>query len=426
MGNVKRIPYGVSNFLDIVQRNQYYVDKTMYIPKLEAEADSLFFIRPRRFGKSLLLSMLRAYYDINMKDRFQELFGNLWIGSHPTPEQGLYQVLLLDFSKITGNIETLPEEFNIYCNIRLNDFIERYKDYYSAEFVQAVKAEKRAYSKLNMIDIQAKNRNIPLYLLVDEYDSLTNVVLKEHGEKIYRSLELIGGFYSDVFNIFKGKFCRSFISGLSPIALDDLIDGFNSGWHISTKPAFNQMLGFSTKDVREMFQYYKENGVIGKDSDIKISLEELKSWYGNYCFSENALETQSEVFNCDMVLNYLNKYMKIGKSPEQLIPLNTKTDYDKTKKLLQLNKLNGDHKRGIYKIAEKGEVVSNLETSASAKDLLNPNIFFSLLFSYGMLTIKGTRGDMMILGIPNNNVRKYLMEQYGEKIPLDIEVEVIH
>lgn len=143
-------------------------------------------------------------------------------------------------------------------------------------------------------------------------------------------------------------------------------------------------------------------------------------------FSENALETQSEVFNCDMVLNYLNKYMKIGKSPEQLIPLNTKTDYDKTKKLLQLNKLNGDHKRGIYKIAAKGEVVSNLETSASAKDLLNPNIFFSLLFSYGMLTIKGTRGDKMILGIPNNNVRKYLMEQYGEKIPLDIEMEVIH
>ena len=106
MENVKRIPYGVSNFLDIVQRNQYYVDKTMYIPKLEAEPDSLFFIRPRRFGKSLLLSMLRAYYDINMKDRFQELFGNLWIGSHPTSEQGQYQVLLLDFSKITGNIVT--------------------------------------------------------------------------------------------------------------------------------------------------------------------------------------------------------------------------------------------------------------------------------------------------------------------------------
>ena len=418
MRNVKRIPYGESNFLDIVQRNQYYVDKTMYIPKLEAEPDSLFFIRPRRFGKSLLLSMLSSYYDINQKGRFQELFGNLWIGSHPTPEQGLYQVLFLDFSKITGNIDTLPEDFNSYCNIRLNNFIERYKDYYSTEFVREVKEEPVAKNKFNMIDAEAKNRNIPLYLIIDEYDNFTNVVLNEQGEKVYWALTHASGFYRDMFKVFKGMFSRIFLSGVSPVTLDDLTSGFNIGWHISTKSAFNQMLGFSTEDVREMFEYYKENGVIRQDCDVEAVIKEMKPWYDNYCFSKNALNTQSKVFNCDMVLYYLRNYAENGEGPELMIDPNTKTDYNKMKKLLQLDKLDGDRKGIIYEIAEKGEIISNLETSFPAKALTNPDMFISLLFYYGMLTIKGTFGDQLILGIPNNNVRKqyyeYLIEQYQE------------
>ena len=369
--------------------------------------------------------MLRAYYDINMKDRFQELFGNLWIGSQPTPEQGKYQVLLLDFSKITGNIDTLPEDFNSYCNIRLNDFIERYKDYYGAEFVREVKEEPVAKNKFNLIDAEAKNRNIALYLIIDEYDNFTNVVLNEQGEKVYWALTHASGFYRDMFKVFKGMFSRIFLTGVSPVTLDDLTSGFNIGWHISTKPAFNQMLGFSTEDVREMFEYYKENGVIRQDCDVEAVIEEMRPWYDNYCFSKNALNTQSKVFNCDMVLYYLRNYAENGEGPELMIDPNTKTDYNKMKKLLQLDKLDGDRKGIIYEIAEKGEIISNLETSFPARFLTNPKMFVSLLFYYGMLTIKGTRGDKMILGIPNNNVRKqyyeYLMEQYEEKASLDIE-----
>ena len=415
---VKRIPYGVSSFIDIVQRNQYYVDKTMYIPKLEAETDSLFFIRPRRFGKSLFLSMLSSYYDINQKERFQELFGNLWIGSHPTEEQGHYQVLLLDFSKIGGDINSLQEDFNDYCCIRLNDFIERYKRYYSAEFVKEVKENPIAKNKLNLLDAEAKNRNIPLYLIVDEYDNFTNVVLNEHGEKVYAALTHASGFYRDIFKVFKGMFSRIFMTGVSPVTLDDLTSGYNIGWHISTKPVFNQMLGFSTENVRKMFEYYKENGGIRQDCDVETVIEEMKPWYDNYCFSEDALETQSKVFNCDMVLYYLRNYAETGEEPKQMIDPNTKTDYNKMKKLLQLDKLDGDRKGIINEIAEKGEIISNLETSFPAKALTNPDMFISLLFYYGMLTIKGTFGDQVILGIPNNNVRKqyyeYLLEQYQD------------
>lgn len=423
MENVKRIPYGVSDFVDIIKRNQYYVDKTMYIPKLEEEADSLFFIRPRRFGKSLLLSMMCAYYDINQSDRFEELFGKLWIGSHPTPYRGKFQVLFLDFSKIGGDIKDLKENFNNYCNIRLDNFIERYKRAYRPEIVEKIKSAPTAVDKLNMIDTEAKDANMQLYLIIDEYDNFTNVVLNEHGEKVYWALTHAKGFYREVFKMFKGMFTRIFMTGVSPVTLDDLTSGFNIGWHISTKPAFNQMLGFSTEDVREMFEYFKSAGKVRPDCDVESVIAEMKPWYDNYCFSEDALRTQSRVFNCDMVLYYLRNYIETGESPRQMIDPNTKTDYNKMKKLLQLDKLGGNRKGVIYEIAEQGEIISNLETTFPAETLTNPKMFVSLLFYYGMLTIKGTHGSRLMLGIPNNNVRKqyyeYLLEQYEEKASLD-------
>lgn len=423
MDRVKRIPYGVFDFVDIVERNQYYVDKTMYIPKLEDEADALFFIRPRRFGKSLFISMLQAYYDVNMKGRFQELFGNLWIGSHPTEYQGQFQVLYFDFSKIGGDISTLKENFNSYCNIILNSFIERYKQYYSEDFVQTVKSASSSRDKLNLINTEARLRGNKLYLIIDEYDNFTNVVLNEHGERVYRALTHASGFYREIFKVFKGMFSRIFMTGVSPVTLDDLTSGFNIGWHISTKPAFNQMLGFSTEDVREMIEYYKRTGKLSQSCDTDAIIRDMKPWYDNYCFSTSALDTQSKVFNCDMVLYYLRNFMEMGKAPEQMLDPNTKTDYSKMKKLLQLDKLDGDRKGIIYEIVEKGQIVSNLETSFPASALTDPDIFVSLLFYYGMLTIEGTRGDKLILGIPNNNVRKqyyeYLLEQYAEKAPLN-------
>ena len=423
MENVKRIPYGVSDFVDIIKRNQYYVDKTMYIPKLEEEADSLFFIRPRRFGKSLLLSMMCAYYDINQSDRFEELFGKLWIGSHPTPYRGKFQVLFLDFSKIGGDIKDLKENFNNYCNIRLDNFIERYKRAYRPEIVEKIKSAATVVDKLNMIDTEAKDANMQLYLIIDEYDNFTNVVLNEHGEKVYWALTHAKGFYREIFKMFKGMFTRIFMTGVSPVTLDDLTSGFNIGWHISAKPAFNQMLGFSTEDVREMFEYFKSAGKVRPDCDVESVIAEMKPWYDNYCFSEDALRTQSRVFNCDMVLYYLRNYMETGESPRQMIDPNTKTDYNKMKKLLQLDKLDGNRKGVIYEIAEQGEIISNLETTFPAETLTNPKMFVSLLFYYGMLTIKGTHGSRLMLGIPNNNVRKqyyeYLLEQYEEKASLD-------
>ena len=420
---IKEVPYGVSDFVTIVEQNIYYVDKTMYIPKLEKEARNLFFIRPRRFGKSIFLGMLHAYYDCRTKDKFQEWFGNLWIGKHPTPNQGRYQVMHLDFSQVGGNIEKLEENFNFYLGLQMDRFVSDYALYYSEETTRQVKAISNAGAKLAIIQAEAKSKGYPLYLIIDEYDNFTNTVLNEQGEDVYWAITHAEGFYRDIFKKFKGSFERIFITGVSPVTLDDVTSGFNIGWHISTKEEFNQMLGFSTEDVREIFTYYKEVGQIPADRDIEAIINEMKPWYDNYCFSEDALQTQSRVFNCDMVFYYLRNYMRRGEGPKEMIDPNTKTDYNKMKRLLQLDKLDGDRKGVIRTIAENGEITCRLEETFPAHKITDPEVFPSLLFYYGMLTIKGTKGAKLVLGIPNNNVRKqyygYLQELFEEKARLD-------
>ena len=422
--NVKRLPYGINDFEAVIEQNQYYVDKTMYLPLLENQPSNIIFIRPRRFGKSIFLSMLHAYYDCSKKKKFQTLFGDLWVGKHPTPLQGRYQVLHLDFSYVGGSIDKLEENFDMYLRVKLDGFMRIYQDSYLEDFKEKFFKSDSATEKLALLQDETATKSIPLYLIIDEYDNFTNTVLNEQGEKVYWAITHADGFYRDVFKKFKGMFERIFITGVSPVTLDDVTSGFNIGWHISTKPEFNQMLGFSLEEVRKMFAYYKEVGGIPATSDIEVMIDEMKPWYDNYCFSEDALKNQSKVFNCDMVIYYLRNYMDRGEAPKQMIDPNTMTDYNKMKKLLLLDKLDGNRKGIIRTIAETGQIVTSLENTFPASRLTNPQTFTSLLFYYGMLTIKDTFGDMLILGIPNNNVRKqyygYLLEQYQEEKFVDL------
>lgn len=420
---VKLVPYGVADFATVIEQNLYYVDKTMFIPELEKQPRNLFFIRPRRFGKSIFLSMLYSYYDCTQSHKFQSLFGNLWIGQHPTPLQGKYQVLFLDFSQITGNIDKLETKFNSYLSINLDAFVRQYSEYYQAE-MEEILAQEDFEEKMELIFKAAKAHQYHLYLIIDEYDNFTNVILNERGENVYHAITHADGFYRDVFKKFKGNFERIFMMGVSPVTLDDVTSGFNIGWNISIKPEFDEMLGFSTTDVMGMFTYYKEHGSIPVDSDIDAIVNDMKPWYDNYCFAEEALKKKTRMFNCDMVLYYLRNYMDNGCSPRQMIDPNTRTDYGKMKKLLQFDKLDGERKGIIRKIAEEEQIVTQLYESFSAYQIPKAEIFPSLLFYYGMLTIKGTRGSKLILGIPNNNVRKqyygYLEEEYQAKAYVDV------
>ena len=424
MNKIKQLPYGVSDFESVIRDNLYYVDKTMYIPMLEEQPRNLMFIRPRRFGKSLLLSMLKTYYDKAKKDQFEEIFGSLWIGKHPTPLMGRYQVMHLDFSQIGGTIDELEKRFDEYLCYRLDAFVNKYADDYPDYFIKAFFECKTYTGKLIQITTTANELRIPMYLIIDEYDNFTNVVLSEKGEEVYHKMTHAEGFYRDVFKKFKGTFERIFFTGVSPVTLDDLTSGFNIGWNISTLFYFDKMLGFSTDEVREMFKYYKEAGLLPDNCDIEAMIEEMKPWYDNYCFAKECLKDGNRVFNSDMVLFYLRNYVMYKSSPEVMLDPNTKTDYNKLRNLIQLDCLDGDRKGILRKIAEEGEIVAEVLPSFPAYQLIRPRMFVSLLFYYGMLTIKGMRGARPILSIPNNNVRmqyyNFLMEEYDRRCSIEV------
>ena len=424
MNKIKQLPYGVSDFEYVMRENFYYVDKTMYIPQLEAQPNNLMFIRPRRFGKSLLLSMLKTYYDKAKKDQFEEIFGSLWIGKHPTELMGRYQVMHLDFSRIGGSIDELEKKFDEYLCYTLDAFVRKYADDYPDYFIKSFFECKTYTGKLIQITTTANRLRIPMYLIIDEYDNFTNVVLSEKGEEVYHKMTHAEGFYRDVFKKFKGTFERIFFTGVSPVTLDDLTSGFNIGWNISTLFYFDKMLGFSTDEVREMFKYYKEAGLLPDNCDIEAMIEEMKPWYDNYCFAKECLKDGNRVFNSDMVLFYLRNYVMYKSSPEVMLDPNTKTDYNKLRNLIQLDRLDGDRKGILRKIAEEGEIVAEVLPSFPAYQLIRPRMFVSLLFYYGMLTIKGMRGARPILSIPNNNVRmqyyNFLMEEYDRRCSIEV------
>ena len=416
MEQIRQIPYGVSDFRSVREDNLYYVDKSMYIKALEDQPWALFFVRPRRFGKSLFINMMRLYYDKLEAENFEKLFGDLYIGQHPTPLRNKYQVLYLDFSQIGGGIDELYAQCDTYLSVCLDGFVRKYADDYPDYFIDEYFKDTNANTRLVHITRIAKELQIPLYLIIDEYDNFTNVVLNEQGEEMYHAITHADGFYRDLFKKFKGNFERIFLTGVSPVTLDDLTSGFNIGWNASTQPELDKMLGFSTTDVREMFTYYKSVGMLPAESDVEAMIEEMRPWYDNYCFAEECLSDGNRVFNCDMVLYYLRNYVNNGHAPKNMLDPNTKTDYSKLKKLIQLDRLDGDRKGVLMQVIEEGQILADLYTSFSAMEMTDPEVFPSLLFYYGMLTIKGSRGSRLVLGIPNNNVRKqyysYLLENY--------------
>lgn len=391
---------------------------------LENQPSNLFFIRPRRFGKSIFLSMMRAYYDITQKEKFEARFGNLWIGSHPTPLQGKFQVLFLDFSRASGGRGSLAENFDEYCSMAMDVFGKVYEPYYYPGYAAEMKSHSGFVNKLNFLNFHSAEYGAKLYLIIDEYDNFTNVVLNEQGKEVYHALTHASGFYREIFKKFKGMFERIFMTGVSPVTLDDLTSGFNIGWNISTDHQFNMMLGFSETDVRTMLQYYKDAGQLPADVNIEAMIREMKPWYDNYCFAKESLERDPKMFNCDMVLYYLRHYMSLGKSPEQMIDPNTRTDYNKMKKLIRLDKLDGNRKGVLRKITEEGQIVTSLIDTFPAAEIANPEIFPSLLFYYGMLTITARRGVRVVLSIPNNNVRKqyyeFMLDEYQDTRHIDL------
>lgn len=424
---VKKIPYGVAKFEEVRIENFYYVDKTMYLPQMEDVGDYLFLIRPRRFGKSLFVSMLRAYYDIAAADRFDRLFGGLWIHEHPTPLRNSFQVIYFDFSLIgTGKgTDDLERNFNSYCGIALDTFAETYAKYYDESFVSEVKSMVTARDKLNYINLHAAKRGYPLYLIVDEYDNFTNAVLSDSGIDMFRNLTHSSGFFREYFKIFKAMFSRTFLIGVSPVTLDDLSSGYNIDWNISQDPRFNHMLGFTETDVEVMFRYYKEHGKLRPDADIEAMTAEMQPWYNNYCFSRECLG-DDRLYNCDMVFYYLNHQIAFGRPPGEMLDKNIRTDIRKVWMLADIidrGSRREDRMSVIEEIAAKGGITMKLRSSFPAEYITEDENFRSLLYYYGLLTMDREVFGELRMVIPNNCVQEqywtFMRDYYRKSADMD-------
>ena len=422
MEKYKLLPYGISNYAQIKRENKYMVDKTKYLELMEKAGNFLLLIRPRRFGKSLFLSMMESYYDIESKGSFDHLFGDTYAGSHPTPEHNEYQVLRLDFSKPGGTKDTLEENVNGYLDLLYGDFVTRYAKYYPDNYVEEYKQQKSTSDRVNYVHQKFETYNIKSYLIIDEYDNFTNNVLNQHGEAVYHAMTHAEGFYRDLFKKFKGSFTRILMMGVSPVTMDDVTSGYNIATALTLEKQFNEMLGFSEEEVRNIIRYYNEAGAFSLDEDE--TLKAMRPWYDGYCFSEYANVEGHHVFNTDMVLYYLKSFLLNGEGPDDMIDPNTKTDYAKLDRVVRLDKIEGDRKGVLLEIAQNGYTYGRVKRSFPANQLTDPNMFKSLLFYYGMVTIQGMRGAQCILGIPNNNVREqyfnYLLVEYNKIHTIDL------
>ena len=426
MGNdFKLIPYGIANFKQVRQENKYLVDKTMYFERMERAGNFLFLVRPRRFGKSLFLNMLEAYYDINEKDNFPELFKGLYVADHPTENRNKYLMLHLDFSQVQGDMDHIAESLNDYMTLRCNLFALKYKSFYPEEFTTMLQQSRTGDAKLNLIGDLSRMLGLRLYLIVDEYDNFTNDVLNVKGHEAYHELTHGTGIYRELFKKFKPVFDRIIMLGVSPITLDDLTSGYNIALNMTMDSRFNQMLGFSEDEVRQMIRYYKEVGAIKPELTEDGIIADIKPWYDNYCFAKSSFGKEPSMFNSDMVCYYMSNLVDTGQRPEELIDPNTMTDYGKMKRLIVMDKLEGERLNIIHDIAEDGFIYGQVASHFPAERMMEFGNFISLLYYYGMLTIGGVEGELLKLIIPNNNVRlqyyHYLLEEYQSIAPANLQ-----
>ena len=313
--------------------------------------------------------------------------------------------------------------------MRFDLFAGLYGHMFNPGFASELKRLKNADEKLNYLIGQATLLDLPIYLFIDEYDNFTNAILANVGNEHYRKLTHGTGFFRYFFNKLKegatgnGPIKRMFITGVSPVTMDDVTSGFNIGANMSTDPRFNGIIGFSEREVRDMLSYYKDVDMLAGEVDEVIGV--MKPWYDNYCFSRDSLH--EPMYNSDMVLYFLNHYLPLRKVPENMIDNNIRTDYNKLRHLIRLDKKMGMNASIIQDIVTNGETIGTIKTAFPAEDLAKPDNFKSLLYYFGLLTIRGTKWGSTLLAIPNLTVREqlysYLVEAYRSADLFSLEMD---
>ena len=417
----KRIPYGMMNFVAVREDDCYYVDKTRFIEKVEAANKFFFFIRPRRFGKSLTMSMLHHYYDINDADKFERLYGDLYIGQHPTPNHNKYLIIYLNFAVINADLGNYRSAMDSICNNAFSFFCDVYAQYLPEGIKEEMNKRNGCVEQLDYIYREAEKTGARIYLFIDEYDHFTNHILSDAARLDEYKSETHGtGYLRTFFDTIKSGTYSSiehvFVTGVSPVTLDDLTSGFNIGTNYTLSYAFNEMVGFTEQEVREMLTYYSQQFDFHHSTDELIEI--MKPYYDNYCFAEEAFG-ETTMYNSNMVLSFLYKYIDNRcRIPKDMLDENIRVDYNKLRMLIRKDKEFAHDASTIQTLVSKGFVTGELKRGFPAENIADSNNFVSLLYYFGLVTIGGIHKGETKFIIPNEVVREqifsYLLDAYKE------------
>jgi len=431
---MKKIPYGISSYDKIKSENYYFVDKTKYIEIIEGLGSPyLFFLRPRRFGKSLFISILHEYYDICAKENFDKLFGDTYIGKNPTPAKNSYPVLRFNFSMIPtdGNIEEIKYLFQLNILSEITVFINKYAQLYNLNLslVDELKKENSPGAIFLIFSREMNIKDVRFYLIIDEYDNFGNNILTQHGPEVYKQSTHSGGFLRSFFTIIKGltdnrEIDRLFITGVAPLVMADVTSGFNIGDNISLDSSVSEMVGLTLPEVKQILEYYQSFHIF-KDP-IESIITVFDQWYNGYSFCNKF----NKIYNTVSVLYYINQYIKEGEQPNNLIDENLRTDYGKLRFLLfEEKKLNGNFSI-MKEIAETKQCECNLSKNFPYIELIDKQKFKSLLYYLGFLSVKEINfAGNYIFTIPNklidNLLWGYIRKAIDEYYSLNIDVDFV-
>ena len=453
------IPYGMADFSAIRREGFLYVDKTRFLRDLEDERH-VFLLRPRRFGKSCWVSILQHYYDRARKGEFEALFAGLDIGREPTANRSQYAVLRLNFSAFSKELSTLRKNFEEHCDTWLRAMFRVNADLFPDELVRSILARETIGGRLDELFSRAGEIGVRLYLLIDEYDNFANTILAGEGHAAYHAMTHGSGWFRDFFATLKagtesGNLERLFITGVSPVTMDDVTSGFNIGTNISFDAAYNQIVGFTEKEVSDLVAMYRRKGVFDQDPETAMTV--MREWYNGYRFGKGATE---DMYNTDMVLYYLKHSIPNKQGPDYLIDTNVRVDYTKLRHLVVVNRAavadraatltaarvpdadagsDGEPPRRISNHAElrdakalglngnfdvlrqviaEGQVDSGLHPSFPVDQLGERENFLTLLHCFGLLSVRGVANGRPRLGVPNQTVRQlmygYLRDAYRD------------
>ncbi|MBQ3657357.1 MAG: AAA family ATPase [Bacteroidales bacterium] len=411
---IRLLPYGNSDFETIRKENKYYVDKTMFIPELE-KYDYQMFLRPRRFGKSLMLNMLAAYYDVAYKDRFEALFGDLAIGKNPTKYRNKYLILKFNFSAVDPDENNVQQSFNDIVLDTLIKFADKYKNLLPEGTIQKISAQKQSNTAFTMLLSAVHLVGQHVYAIIDEYDNFANTMLADN-ENTYNTLTHGDGFFRLFFNNLKAAttdnnaaVSRIMVSGVTPLTLSDVTSGYNIGENISTNGRFNSLAGFTETEFRQMLEYYRDATGIFKHSVDEL-IEITKPWYDNNCFSVDSVDDEC-LYNSDMALCFIKEYIKKGgELPVKMVDNNIITDYNKMTKLIRIEKQFGQKTSLIQRITTEGSIYADIKDVFALKDLPKYNALVSLMFYMGLLSVGDSDLGEALLIIPNTTVRQQYLD----------------